>query len=62
MARAYLHETSTPPSWVDWGEMEKARLFFIDNNVHISTALSFAAMPACYVVPHIASCCPRPTP
>ncbi|WP_329459079.1 oxygenase MpaB family protein [Streptomyces sp. NBC_01497] len=54
VARAYLHETSTPPSWVDWGEMEKARLFFIDNNVHISTALSFAAMPACYVVPHIA--------
>ncbi|ARX89137.1 hypothetical protein SMD44_08624 [Streptomyces alboflavus] len=34
--------------------MEKARLFFIDNNVHISTALSFAAMPACYVVPHVA--------
>lgn len=54
VAREYLHETSTPPSWVDWGEMEKARLFFIDNNVHISTALSFASMPACYVVPHIA--------
>ncbi|WP_442809663.1 oxygenase MpaB family protein [Streptomyces sp. NBC_01335] len=54
VARAYLHETSSPPSWVDWEEMEKARLFFIDNNVHISTALSFAAMPACYVVPHIA--------
>ena len=34
--------------------MEKARLFFIDNNVHISTALSFASMPACYVVPHVA--------
>ncbi|MGW2276939.1 oxygenase MpaB family protein [Streptomyces sp. NPDC001770] len=54
VARAYLHETSSPPSWVDWEEMERARLFFIDNNVHISTALSFAAMPACYVVPHIA--------
>ncbi|WSU95019.1 DUF2236 domain-containing protein [Streptomyces sp. NBC_01023] len=54
VAREYLQVTSAPPSWVDWGEMEKARLFFIDNNVHISTALSFAAMPACYVVPHIA--------
>ncbi|MFJ8312092.1 MULTISPECIES: oxygenase MpaB family protein [unclassified Streptomyces] len=54
VARAYLHETGAPPSWVDWSEMEKARLFFIDNNVHISTALSFASMPACYVVPHVA--------
>ncbi|WP_327293781.1 oxygenase MpaB family protein [Streptomyces sp. NBC_01197] len=54
VAREYLQATSAPPSWVDWGEMEKARLFFIDNNVHISTALSFAAMPACYVVPHVA--------
>ncbi|MEU7631104.1 oxygenase MpaB family protein [Nocardia sp. NPDC049220] len=54
VAREYLNETATAPSWVDWGEMEKARLFFIDNNVHISTALSFAAMPACYLVPHIA--------
>ncbi|MEV3987683.1 oxygenase MpaB family protein [Streptomyces sp. NPDC049837] len=54
VAREYLHETSSPPAWVDWGEMEKARLFFIDNNVHISTALSFASMPACYVVPHVA--------
>ncbi|MFD9064568.1 oxygenase MpaB family protein [Kitasatospora purpeofusca] len=53
-ARAYLEATSMPPSWVDWGQIEKARLFFIDNNVHISTALSFAAMPACYVVPHVA--------
>ncbi|WP_260615681.1 oxygenase MpaB family protein [Microbispora sp. KK1-11] len=26
----------------------------VDNDVHISTALSFAAMPACYVVPHVA--------
>ncbi|MEU1192965.1 oxygenase MpaB family protein [Streptomyces sp. NPDC005859] len=54
VARDYLQATSTPPDWVDWGEMEKARLFFIDNNVHISTALSFASMPACYVVPHVA--------
>ncbi|MEV8589008.1 oxygenase MpaB family protein [Streptomyces sp. NPDC051180] len=54
VARAYLEATSAPPSWVDWGEMERARLFFVDNNVHISTALSFAAMPACYVVPHVA--------
>ncbi|MFE9923057.1 oxygenase MpaB family protein [Streptomyces sp. NPDC005774] len=54
VAREYLQATSMPPSWVDWGEMEKARLFFIDNNVHISTALSFASMPACYVVPHVA--------
>ncbi|MFI7405376.1 oxygenase MpaB family protein [Streptomyces sp. NPDC049541] len=54
VAREYLEATGTPPSWVDWSEMEKARLFFIDNNVHISTALSFASMPACYVVPHVA--------
>jgi len=54
VAREYLNTTSAPPSWVDWGEMEKARLFFIDNNVHISTALSFASMPACYVVPPVA--------
>jgi hypothetical protein len=54
VAREYLHVTGAPPSWVDWNEMEKARLFFVDNNVHISTALSFAAMPACYVVPHVA--------
>lgn len=54
VAREYLHATGAPPAWVDWDQMEKARLFFIDNNVHISTALSFAAMPACYVVPHIA--------
>lgn len=54
VAREYLNATSAPPSWVDWGEMEKARLFFIDNNVHISTALSFASMPACYVVPPVA--------
>jgi ER-bound oxygenase mpaB/B'/Rubber oxygenase, catalytic domain len=54
VAREYLHVTAAPPAWVDWEQMEKARLFFIDNNVHISTALSFAAMPACYVVPHVA--------
>lgn len=54
VARDYLRATSAPPAWVDWEEMEKARLFFIDNNVHISTALSFASMPACYVVPHVA--------
>ncbi|RPK36173.1 Latex clearing protein precursor [Streptomyces sp. ADI92-24] len=54
VAREYLEATRVPPAWVDWEEMEKARLFFIDNNVHISTALSFASMPACYVVPHVA--------
>ncbi|MCG7203493.1 oxygenase MpaB family protein [Streptomyces arenae] len=54
VAREYLEATRVPPAWVDWGEMEKARLFFIDNNVHISTALSFASMPACYVVPRVA--------
>lgn len=54
VAREYLESTRVPPAWVDWSEMEKARLFFIDNNVHISTALSFAAMPACYLVPHVA--------
>lgn len=54
VACEYLRATSAPPAWVDWGEMEKARLFFIDNNVHISTALSFASMPACYLVPRVA--------
>ncbi|MEV6330037.1 oxygenase MpaB family protein [Streptomyces sp. NPDC051909] len=54
VAREYLHATAAAPSWVDWGEMEKARLFFTDNDVHITTALSFAAMPACYLVPHVA--------
>ncbi|WP_370416451.1 oxygenase MpaB family protein [Streptomyces fradiae] len=54
VAREYLHSTSAAPSWVDWGEMEQARLFFADNDVHITTALSFAAMPACYLVPHVA--------
>ncbi|WP_411111669.1 oxygenase MpaB family protein [Streptomyces sp. c-19] len=54
VAREYLEATSAPPSWVDWDEMERARLFLIDNNVHVATALSFAAMPACYLVPHVA--------
>ncbi|MEU4080184.1 DUF2236 domain-containing protein [Streptomyces venezuelae] len=54
VAREYLEATSAPPAWVDWEEMERARLFFIDNNVHIATALSFASMPACYLVPHVA--------
>lgn len=53
-AREYLDATDTAPDWVDWARMEQAREFFIDNNVHISTALSFASMPACYVVPHVA--------
>ncbi len=53
-AREYLEATRFPPAWVDWGIMEKARLFFIDNNVHISTALSFQSMPACYALPHVA--------
>jgi hypothetical protein len=50
----YLRATATPPDWVDWAMMEHARQFFIDNDVHIATALSFASMPACYVVPHVA--------
>ena len=54
VARDYLAATAAPPDWVDWEVMETARMFFIDNNVHISTALSFASMPACYVVPHVA--------
>lgn len=54
VAHEYLRATAAPPDWVDWGEMERARLFFIDNNVHISTALAFSAMPACYAVPHVA--------
>ncbi|WP_327049197.1 DUF2236 domain-containing protein [Microbispora sp. NBC_01189] len=54
VARDYLRATAMPPDWVDWAVMEQARQFFIDNDVHISTALSFAAMPACYVVPHVA--------
>ncbi|MFG2547871.1 oxygenase MpaB family protein [Streptomyces sp. NPDC048232] len=54
VAREYLRTTGAPPDWVDWEEMERARSFFLDNNVHISTALSFASMPACYLVPHVA--------
>jgi hypothetical protein len=53
-ARLFLEATSMPPSWIDWDMMEKARLFFLDNDVHISTALSFASMPACYSIPHVA--------
>ncbi len=52
-ARDYLAAAVTP-DWVDWAIMEQARQFFIDNEVHISTALSFAAMPACYLVPQVA--------
>ena len=54
VARDYLEATASPPDWIDWDLMENARLFFIDNNVHISTALSFSSMPACYAVPHVA--------
>ena len=54
VACEYLEETRIPPAWVDWGTMETAREFFIDNSAHISTALAFAAMPAGYVVPHVA--------
>src|SRR3954452_19232934 len=54
VAREYLQATSRPPDWVDWEQIERARVFFLDNDVHISTALSFHAMPACYVVPHVA--------
>lgn len=53
-ARDYLRATATAPDWVDWTVMDEARRFFIDNDVHISTALSFASMPACYMVPHVA--------
>ncbi|MFJ2022006.1 MULTISPECIES: oxygenase MpaB family protein [Streptomyces] len=53
-AREYLHVTGVPPEWVDWEVMDQARLFFVHNDVHISTALSFASMPACYAVPHVA--------
>jgi hypothetical protein len=54
IARDYLAATSAPPDWIDWDRMETARMFFIDNNVHICTALSFASMPACYLLPHVA--------
>jgi hypothetical protein len=53
-ARSYLESTSMPPDWIDWEIIDRARQFFIDNNVHISTALAFAAMPAGYAVPHVA--------
>jgi ER-bound oxygenase mpaB/B'/Rubber oxygenase, catalytic domain len=53
-ARDYLEATRNPPDWVDRDVMEKARVFFIDNNVNIATALSFASMPTCYALPHVA--------
>lgn len=53
-ARDYLQATAVPPDWVDWDVMEDARSFFADNCAHISTALSFASMPACYAVPRVA--------
>lgn len=53
-ARDYLEQTRMPPDWIDWEVIDQARQFFIANNVHISTALAFAAMPAGYVVPHVA--------
>ncbi|MFD0684369.1 oxygenase MpaB family protein [Actinomadura fibrosa] len=53
-ARDYLEATARPPKWVDWGTIEDARLFFIDNNVHISTALAFASMPLSYAIPRVA--------
>jgi hypothetical protein len=51
VAREYLEATRLPPDWVDWDVMEKARLFFVDNNVHISTALAFCAMPCSFALP-----------
>ncbi|MFE2282938.1 oxygenase MpaB family protein [Streptomyces sp. NPDC059443] len=53
-ARAYFEATAMPPGWVDWGVMEQARLFFMDNAAHINTGLSFAAMPVTYAVPRMA--------
>jgi hypothetical protein len=52
--RGYLESTRMPPEWIDWEIIDHARQFFIDNNVHISTALAFASMPAGYAVPHVA--------
>jgi hypothetical protein len=54
VARDYLNATAAPPDWVDWPLMEEARLFFLDNCAQISTALSFASMPACYAIPRVA--------
>ncbi|GLW09551.1 hypothetical protein Misp01_46800 [Microtetraspora sp. NBRC 13810] len=54
VARDYLEATRLPPDWADWGIMERAREFFLDNNAHISAALAFASMPAGYAVPHMA--------
>jgi hypothetical protein len=50
----YLEATKYPPEWTDWELIDRAREFFLDNNANISTALSFAAMPACYAVPQVA--------
>jgi hypothetical protein len=50
----YLLATAVPPDWVDWAVMEDARSFFLDNCANISTALSFASMPTCYVIPRVA--------
>lgn len=54
VARDYLQATAAPPDWIDWALMDEARLFFTENCAHISTALSFASMPACYAVPRVA--------
>lgn len=53
-ARDYFEQTRMPPDWIDWEIIDRARQFFIDNNAHICTALAFAAMPAGYVIPHVA--------
>jgi hypothetical protein len=50
----YFQATALVPDWVDWGVMEQARTFFIDNCAQISTGLALAAMPACYAVVHMA--------
>lgn len=53
-ARAYLNDTRLPPDWVDWELMEKGRLFLADNDVHISSALAFFAMPIVCALPPVA--------
>ena len=53
-AREYLEETRLPPDWVDWEVMERGRLFLADNDVHISTALAFFAMPVVCAIPPVA--------
>jgi hypothetical protein len=54
VAREYIDATSQPPDWVDWEQMERARTFFLDNDLHVLTAMSFYTMPACFVIPHVA--------